>query len=431
MARAVRVDAVVVGAGLAGLACANDLCDAGLEVMLLESSYRVGGRMVSDPQDGFLLDRGFQVFNTAYPQVRRRVDLRALRLRAFDPGFVLARADGSVLVGDPTRQRGVLPGLLRLGSARDLAALAAFSARDMLAPVGLLKGGREVTARQALTRAGLSDGFSDEVLAPFLRGVFLDRELTVSGRFFHLVWRSMLRGTLCLPERGVGQVPRQLADRLPAGVLRLRSPVERLGDDGVLLARGREVHAPAVVVATGPTAAGSLLPHLPPVPVRPVTTLYHAAPAPPWTAKQLLVDGEGPLLHSCVVSNVQPAYAPVGTALISTSLLGTASPEQIGLAERRLAALYRTSLRSWERIAVHHVPEALPALPASAPLSNTTRLAPGRYVCGDHRATASVQGALASGSRAARAVLRDLGAVRRLNREPASDIPRETGSSFI
>lgn len=70
-------DAVVVGAGLAGLACALDLCRAGRRVALLEASDGVGGRMRTDRRDGFLLDRGFQVFNTSYPQVKRRLELRA------------------------------------------------------------------------------------------------------------------------------------------------------------------------------------------------------------------------------------------------------------------------------------------------------------------------------------------------------------------
>ncbi|SEM55655.1 NAD(P)/FAD-dependent oxidoreductase [Streptacidiphilus jiangxiensis] len=423
MTRTARVDAVVVGAGPAGLACATDLCDAGLEVVLLESAGRVGGRMVSDYQDGFVLDRGFQVFNTAYPQVRRRVDLRALRLKAFEAGFVLARGargERRDRVADPTREPGALPGMLRLGPPRDLLALAALGTWDMLAPVGLVKRRRGTTVRQALQGAGLDDAFCEAVLAPFLRGVFLDQDLAVSGRFFHLVLRSMLRGSLCLPERGVAQIPLQLAERLPVGVLRLGSGVERLDGDGVRLAEGGQVRAPAVVVATGPAAARALLPQLPPVSARAVTTLYHAAPEAPWPSRQLLVDGDGQLLHTSVVSNVQPGYAPPGVALVSTSLLGTASPEQVQAAERRLAELYRTSTRTWERIAVHRISEALPALPAAQPLSLRTRLGPGRYVCGDHRATASVQGALASGAHAAREVLHDLAA-----RQPRPEALRE------
>lgn len=99
-------DAVVVGAGLAGLACALDLSGAGLRVELLEASDGVGGRMRTDRRDGFLLDRGFQVFNTSYPQVKRRLDLRALRLRPFTPGLVARTSSGRVRLTDPTRRPG-------------------------------------------------------------------------------------------------------------------------------------------------------------------------------------------------------------------------------------------------------------------------------------------------------------------------------------
>ncbi|WP_042366135.1 NAD(P)/FAD-dependent oxidoreductase [Streptacidiphilus neutrinimicus] len=433
MSRTVRVDAVVVGAGMAGLACAADLCAAGLEVMLLEASRQVGGRMASDRRDGYVLDHGFQVFNTAYPQVRRRVDLAALRLRPFDPGYVLADGDRRLALADPTRRPGDLlgavAGLLGDGQRpRDLAALAALSGRDMLVPARLLKRGPDMTTRQALRGAGLDDDFVDAVLAPFLHGVFLEPRLDTSARFFHLVWRSMLRGSLCLPERGIGAVPRQLADGLPLGTLRLGAGVERLTDDGVALTGGLAVHARAVVVATGPTAARALLPALPPVPTHAVTTVHHAAPEVPWPRKALLVDGDGPLLHTSVVSNVQPAYAPRGVALVSTSLPGVADEEQLTAAEARLADLYRTSTRAWERIAVHRVAEALPASPAPWPLSRGTRLAPGRYVCGDHRATASVQGALASGARAAREVLRDLSTAQTSPRKARTPAPADTAA---
>jgi phytoene dehydrogenase-like protein len=81
------VDALVVGAGAAGLACAADRAAGGLRPVALEAAEQVGGRMVSEVVDGFVPDRGFQVFNTAYPQVRARLESKALRLCAFLPGF--------------------------------------------------------------------------------------------------------------------------------------------------------------------------------------------------------------------------------------------------------------------------------------------------------------------------------------------------------
>ncbi|GAA4961065.1 hypothetical protein GCM10023238_30380 [Streptomyces heliomycini] len=146
-------DAVVVGAGLAGLACALDLCRAGLRVALLEASDGVGGRMRTDRRDGFLLDRGFQVFNTSYPQVKRRLNLRSLQLRPFTPGIIAHTPTGPVRLVDPTRSPGaareLLPG--RILAARDLAALAALTARDAILPAGLLKRGADRPTSEALS----------------------------------------------------------------------------------------------------------------------------------------------------------------------------------------------------------------------------------------------------------------------------------------
>lgn len=403
-------DTLVVGAGLAGLACALDLCRAGRRVVLLEASDAVGGRMRTDRRDGFLLDRGFQVFNTSYPQVKRRVDLRGLRLRPFTPGILAHTPRGPVRLVDPSRRwRGIgslLPG--RGLPARDLAAMAQLTARDALLPAAFLKRRADRPASAVLTRAGVSATTIDEILRPFLSGVFLEDRLETSGRFFHLVWRSMVRGTLCLPAGGIGAVPAQLAASLPAGVLRLESPVASLTDTGVLLADGGELPAADVVVATDAVTAGRLLPGLPVPEGRTVTTYHHAAPRSPLREPVLAVDSSGAVLNTCVLSEVAPTYAPPGTALVSSSVLGPDRPGRGDAVVRRLAELYDTDTTDWRQVAVHTIEGALPAMPPPWPLSRTTRVGPGRYVCGDHRATGSVQGALASGTRAAREVLADL-----------------------
>ncbi len=62
-----EADVVVVGAGLAGLHCAQLLQAAGLDAVLVEAADGPGGRVRTDVVDGFLLDRGFQIFLTGYP----------------------------------------------------------------------------------------------------------------------------------------------------------------------------------------------------------------------------------------------------------------------------------------------------------------------------------------------------------------------------
>ena len=397
---------IVVGAGLAGLACASDLVAAGAAVRVLEAGDAVGGRMRTDRQSGFLLDRGFQVFNTSYPQVRRRIDLRALQLRPFTPGMLLHTGQERVRFTDPTRQLRQSTDFLagHLAGPRDMAALTLLSARDMLGPASRIRHRRDQATLTALKRAGLSDDLIEKMFRPFLSGVFLEDELETSSRFFHLVWRSMLRGSLCLPRRGIQAVPEQLAAALP-GSIRLETPVQELTDHGVLLADGSERSADAVVVATGAAAAARLLPGLRVPATRTVTTLYHAAPESPLAEPILLVDGERQVLNTSVLSEVTPGYARNGRALISTSVLGAGHPGLEAAVRARLATLYQAGTADWEHLATYTVEGALPAMLPPYPLIRGCRVTAGRYVCGDHRATGSVQGALASGARAAREVL--------------------------
>jgi phytoene dehydrogenase-like protein len=399
---------IIVGAGVAGLACALDLAAAGVPVQVLESGDAVGGRMRTDRRDGFLLDRGFQVFNTAYPQVKRRMDLRALQLRPFTPGVLLQAGDRRLRFTDPTRRPGGAADLLRgrLGGPADVLALARLSAGDMLLPVGLIKHQPDRATFAALTEAGVSPELCELFFRPFLSGVFLEDELETSARFFHLVWRTMLRGTLCLPRRGIQAVPEQLAAALPPGIVQREAEVRALTADGVELTDGGEVPARAVVVATGPAAAARLLPGLDVPATRTVTTFYHAAASSPLEEPTLLVDTERKILNTVVLSEVSGTFAPGGRALISSSVLGDASGREPEV-RARLADLYGTDTTGWEHLASYAIPGALPAMPAPHPLSRATRVGPGRYVCGDHRATGSVQGAMASGTRAARELLAD------------------------
>lgn len=191
-------------------------------------------------------------------------------------------------------------------------------------------------------------------------------------------------------------------------MLRLASPVSALTPTGVASGDG-EVRARAVVVATGAGAAARLLPGLEPPAGRTVTTLYHAVERSPLPEPTLLIDARRRFLNTCVLTEVQPGYCGDGRSLVSTSVLGAPAPAEEAAVLSAVAEAYGVDTGTWEPVHRVTVRNALPAMPPPMPLTRTTRFAPGRYVCGDHRATGSLQGALASGARAAREVLTDLG----------------------
>ncbi|HEY0639421.1 MAG TPA: FAD-dependent oxidoreductase [Pseudonocardiaceae bacterium] len=410
------VDVVVVGAGLAGLAAAGELVRRGHEVLVLEASDVPGGRVRTDVVDGLLLDRGFQLLCPGYPEARRVLDLGALRLGAFRRG-ALVRTRGRLRhVEDPRGGPAAVARTLRSGvfGPRDLAGLAALALRDGLGPERMLTRATDRPARVELRRF-VSDGAIDRVLQPFLRGVLADATLESSGRFVHLLVRSFARGAPALPAAGMGAVPAQLADRLPAGVLRLNTAVRSVAPGRVSTADDGTVTARAVVVATDARAAAALLPGLRELGGEPnlagLTTYYHWAPEPPLREPLLVLDGEADLVaNTTVVSNAAPTYAPAGGGLVATTVLGV--PSDLAATERavrtRLATLYDTSTGGWDHVGTYPVPDALPRMRAPHPLRRPVRLGDDLYVCGDHRDTSSIQGALVSGRRAAHAVAHDL-----------------------
>ena len=407
----------IVGAGVAGLACALHLHAAGLPVRVLEAAEAVGGRMRSDLVDGYRIDRGFQVLLTAYPEVKALLDLPALRLGAFAPGARLRVAGGFVDLVDPLRRPGAL--------LRQLAA-AALPLSDQLR-VALLRfaatrGSLEAlyarpaeSTQRRLRALGFSESAIERFFRPFLAGVFLERELASSSRLLEFALRHFALGDAALPADGIEAVPRQLADRLPPGTITTSACVDGIERDAVHV-EGARVPAAAVVIATDGAAAPLLARELPPRAHNGTVCLSFAAEADPVRAPLLVLDAErsGPVNHLCVPSAVQPTYAPAGRSLISASLVGESSRSAAELeraARAQLRGWFGAQVEAWRLLRIDRIPRALPRQTPSElePVERSVQLGPRVFVCGDHRDIGALHGALRSARRAAAAVRAALG----------------------
>ncbi|WGY04834.1 NAD(P)/FAD-dependent oxidoreductase [Nocardioides sp. QY071] len=407
------VPVLVVGGGLAGLACATRLHREGVAALVVEAGDRVGGRVRSDVVDGFTVDRGFQVINTAYPALRRAVRLRDLDLRPL-PSGIRVRRDGR-LHDLPHPASSPTAPLRALASSatglRGKAALARYAGSVLATDAGRLKQRRDVTAGEAW--ATLPTGLVRDVLVPFVSGVVLEDELTTSRMFTDLMMRMFATGRSAVPSTGMQALPHALARQLPPGSVRLDSPVAEVRADRVTLADGTTLEARAVVVATDPWTAPSLVPALGTAPQpRGVTTFWFAAR--PWQGLDgtLVVDADGSgVTNSVVLTASAPSYSNDGRALVATSVLHTDGRARVdaATARRTAASLHRAPDDDWDLVAAHDVPFALPSMTAPHPLRRPAYLpGAGVWVAGDHRDTSSIQGALVSGDRVARSVLRRL-----------------------
>ncbi len=393
----------VVGAGLSGLACAQVLQKAGVDVTVYEASDGVGGRVRSDLVDGFTLDRGFQVLFTAYPAARRLLNYAALDLRAFEPGARIAQDGRRYTLSDPFRDPAALiPSVLcPLVSLPDKLR-AALLGWDLQNKPELLS---DTTAESFLFSRGFSENFLANFARPFFGSIFLDRSLQTSAQALRFVWRMLASGQTVIPARGMGAISAQLADGLD---IKLQTRVEKLAD----------IQADAVVLATpAPEAARLAGLKLPGGSVG-VTTLYFAGDAPLWRGRKILLNANpDPLVsHAAMLTNVAPEYAPSGQHLLSISILGVPNLDQPALFDacrsdlaRMLAGSTRAreTLRGYRPLALYKIPYAQflqpPGFAAMLPKPRTNQ--PNVFLAGEFLMSSSIDGALASGEACAHAVL--------------------------
>lgn len=414
-------DVIIIGGGLAGLSCARHLHDHGRTVRLLEASDRVGGRVRSDTVDGFTLDRGFQVLLSAYPETQRALDYEALDLHAFHEG-ALIRYDGAFhRIADPFRHPLSAPETLfapigTLGDKLRVARMRMDLRRRTLSDVFARE---ETTAIDALRhRWGFSERMIDRFFRPFFGGIFFDRDLHASSRMLEFVFKMFAAGQAVLPNSGMEALPRQLAAALPPAAIQCTTKAVAIDEQRVTLDDGSVLEAPAIVVATEAPAAHRLIGDIEPTAARSTTCLYYAAVNSPLDAPLLVLngDGTGPINNLCVPSDIAPGYAPAGRALISVVVVGTPSDTDADLdrsVRQQLTDWFGPSVALWDHLRTYRIPYALPEQrpPFLSPPTRPVRRRRGLYVCGDHRRTASLNGAIGAGRAAADAVLADLTAL--------------------
>lgn len=409
---------VIVGGGIAGLACARRLSRRGLTVQVLEAAGRVGGRIKTDRKDGYLLDRGFQVLQTAYPEARRILDYQRLDLRHFAPGAMVRIRGRFYSLADPLRRPWALPDTLTapIGSIVDRLRLLRLARRVTRGPLDDLFRRPESTALEFLRAEGFSDTMIRRFFTPFFGGVCLDPQIQASSRVLQYVLRMFARGEAALPSGGMMQIPLQIAADLPMACLRTGVRVRRVRSDGVTLDDGTVMPARAVVVATEGPESARLLGVASTRASIAETCLYFSCDRADWHSSFLMLNGErkGPINNIAFPSRVSSAYAPAGKSLASVVVLGNPDDGDAALVDRVRAQLvdwFGPEARNWDHLHTYRIGHALPdqSPPTQNPTCPDPRVRPGVFVCGEYGSLPGIQWALVSGRLAADAVLARLG----------------------
>ena len=381
-------EVLVVGAGLAGLSAAIALQSAGVDVRVIESSDRAGGRVASDVIDGFICDRGFQLINAKYPALQELDVIKELDFLPAPRVIDVSLGEKRHPIGDP-RQAPWTVFNRETGSIPEKIALLRFIAG---------KAKQDQSIAEALRSTGTC---YDRVLRPFLQGVFLTDPENVDAVYGRSIIKSFVNGLPGLPSAGVGELPKALAKRVENIVYRTQA--ESIKQGSVRTNQGTFT-AEKILIATDATTATQLL-GLAEVPrMAGCITWYHATSNNPSGNGHLVVDGQrrGPIINTVVISDISKNYAPTGQNLISTTTDLNVTESDV---RRHLAILWGTSTHGWQFIAKYEIPAALPIHNVGRALSQEMKINDHHFVAGDHRTVPSQQGALFSGRLAAELIL--------------------------
>ena len=389
---------VIVGAGLAGLACAMTLQKHGCPFLLLEKSEEVGGRLRSSSNDGFLFDHGFQVLLTSYPELKHFVDLDALDLQNFNSGALIYTPEKMRLLANPL----VHPNQI---FSETLSSFISLKDKSLVVKLilslhasGLAKEAG-VSTIQFLRRFGYSDEFIENFWRPFWAGIFLDKNLEVQSDFFIFLLKHFSSGRVAVPKRGMQEIPRQMSRRLNPSNVRMSTDIKEISSNGVVLESGESILAKAVVCAFNPIGNenGSRF--------RSVINYYFSTLDPiPWEKWLVLVPSNYNfhINNIAVMSQVSETYSRDGSHLLSVSVIGDIDPGVEVIAKELVQiAGFDLKLRFLQK---YNIQKALP----KKYRGDDFLIQNGIFYCGDYLSSPSINGALRSGRLAAEKLLTSL-----------------------
>jgi hypothetical protein len=342
-------DCIVIGAGLSGLTA-------------------------SDLVDGYILDRGFQVINPKYPQVKKSGVIKSIDFR---------KISGSIRLDD----EGIKVGYA-LGSISNKSG----SLIEKLKFIEFVYSKEVSNSHNFGLYTSNFPNFYQKVLNPFLSGVFLTNPKDIAADVVQEILKSFIRSLPGIPAKGVGEFSKALAK--PIKHLRLNESVENISKNRVVTGHGQYT-AKFIVVAAGPIASGELLKKVTPIKMLSSTTSYFSTDETLIDASNLVISKESNLVNSVVLSEVSKRYAPIGKSLISATSIKELSESDF---RAELSKIWKSDTNNWNHVARYEIKNSLPLHTPGKKRYPNLQLDDWLFTIGDHMSMPSQQGAMESGS---------------------------------
>ena len=397
---------VIVGGGIAGLQAAHILQNKGLDFILIEKSMSLGGRVQSEEFQGYILDHGFQVLQTAYPEVQQSLHLSKCDLSYFQSGaYVLNEGKFKPFLNPLKSPLLFLKNIDSAGATIfDFLKLAWIwlKTQGSILPIN----SDPETTSELISRYRFSEKFQCNFLRPFFAGIFLDDQLSPPATLFFYYMKQFLEGKAALPKQGMGAIALDLASGIPKEKIMTGVWVTEIKGKTLQLSNDETVHFDQLILATDPKQACELLKiDFPPQAHFGSKTFYFSMDKKletPLPLIHLMPLHSSPLLHFSCLSQVNPALAPEGKHLMSaTSLQMDLTDKEVA---EELARVLDLSPNDFIFLKSFSIPHSLYKLGCFAEVCQKAE-AKNIMLAGDYTLFPSLQAALSSGRKAAEKIV--------------------------
>lgn len=408
------IDVIIIGAGIAGLTAAKFLKKAGKKILILEASNGVGGRVRTDYKGGFILDRGFQVLLTAYPEAKALLDYKKLDLKPFKPGALILDRNATHKIGDPSREPNLLLTTLfsPIGSFKDKFLLLHLKMKLSFKSIDEIFGQKETTTINYLKNFGFSEKFIEKFFRPFLSGIFLENELNTSSRMFEFVFKMFGKGEAAVPAFGMGMISAQLAEDLDQSEIKFNEKIFRIDTHQVQSVSGNIFEGKTIIIATDALNIPSPYKNEISTKGKSALTMYFSSAEKTENINRIALNANKDQFINNVafMDHIAPNYAPEGMSLISVSIkdnLDTTQTELLDIVKQELSQWFPAS-KDWTFITSYQIPYALPNNQTVTNNINAlkTKIGDHCFICGDHALNGSINAAMKSGRIVAEEILR-------------------------
>lgn len=398
----------IIGGGLTGLSCAYHLEKAGLDYRLYEKENEVGGRLRTEFIDGFTIDRGFQVYLTAYPEGKKLLDYDALELSTFDPGAIIMHESGKLdKIYDPLRKPSQFMTSFKadVGSLKDKLKILSLRSSVLKDRFEKMFEKERGSTMEFLLDFGFGQKVIERFFKPFYGGIFLEDALITDARMFRFIYRMFSLGHAALPKNGMHEIPKQLLSHLDPSKIITGVNISKIDDNQVFIDGENAKEFGKCIIATEGNTALDLVKNSQ-VDGRYVssTQFYFHASEAPYKEKLIGLNASGSKLvnNVCVLNNVVGAYAQKGN-LISCTVLGDKGKEIYEKDVLKELTKWFAGAEKWELIKRMHIGYSLPNQ-EKVNYNGTPKEIGNVMIAGDYLQNGSINNALKMGADVAKIV---------------------------